>query len=77
MSDDQDHAGAGTDVEPAAPAPMLAGTFAVYQTPDGGFALITDIPGRGEERRVVSGKMVKLVTSGFGAKMFGNLLGEG
>lgn len=55
--------------------PLMAGTFALYQTPDGGFMLVTDIPGRGIEKRHVPGKMVRLVTSGVGAKMFGNLFG--
>lgn len=63
--------------EAATVPPMLAGTFAIYPTPDGGFALVTDIIGRGQERRIVSGKMVKLVTSGIGARMFGGLFGPG
>lgn len=59
------------------PTPLLAGTFAVYQTPDGGFVLVTDIPGRGQETKVIPGKMVRLVTSGVGSKMFGSLFGGG
>lgn len=59
------------------PAPVLAGTFAVYATPDGGILLVTEIPGRGIERRAVPGKVVRLATSGVGAKMFGNMFGGG
>lgn len=53
----------------------MAGTFALYQMDDGGFVLTTDVEGRGVEQRVVPGKMVRLVTSGPFAKMFGNLFG--
>lgn len=59
------------------PQPMIAGTFAVYATADGGFCLVTEIPGRGVEQRVISGRMVRMVTSGPASKMFGGLFGEG
>lgn len=59
------------------PAPIMAGTFAVYETPDGGFVLVTEIPGRGVEQRVISGKLVRMVTSGKGAGMLGRIFGMG
>jgi hypothetical protein len=66
---------AAEPAELARPDPLLAGTFAVYQAPDGGIVLVTEIPGRGVERRVVPGKVIRLATSGVGAKMFGSLFG--
>lgn len=62
---------------PAPPAPLLAGTFALYETPDGGFCLVTDVPGRGVEQRIVSGKLVRMLTSGKGAGMLGKMFGLG
>lgn len=40
--------------------PMLAGTFALYQTPDGGLMLVTETPEQGVVRRAVPGSMVKM-----------------
>jgi len=78
MSDDDEDQGAAlTGAAEAAPAPMLAGTFALYQSPDGGFVLVTDIPGRGVEQKIIPGKVVKLITSGVGARMFGSIFGPG
>ena len=62
--------------EPEPPTPEVAGTFAIYATPDGGYCLVTDIPGRGVEQRVISGKMVRFAM-GPGARMLGNLFGKG
>jgi hypothetical protein len=57
------------------PPPMLAGTFAIYETPDGGYVLVTDTPSRGIERKMIPGKLVRLVTRGPGASMFGRIFG--
>lgn len=68
----------GAELAPVeAPAPILAGTFALYETPDGGMCLVTEVPGRGVEQRIVPGKLVRLVTSGKGLGMFGKMLGIG
>lgn len=42
--------------------PILAGTFALYQTPDGGLMLVTDTAAHGVVRRGVPGAMVKMAT---------------
>lgn len=55
---------------PDAPMPVLAGTFALYDTPDGGYVLVTDIPGRGVEHRTFAGKLVRLMTGRMG-RLFG------
>lgn len=44
------------------PVPMMAGTFALYATPDGGLMLVTDTPEHGVVRRGVPGSMVKMAT---------------
>jgi len=49
---------------PAGPAPIVAGTFAVYADPSGGMVLVTDVAGRGIERRAVPATIVRLVTHG-------------
>ena len=51
---------------PAAPAPLIAGTFAIYPRPDGGLELVTDVQGRGVESRTVPAAIVKMVSSGKG-----------
>lgn len=56
-------------------APLLAGTFAIYETPDGGYVLVTDTPNRGVERKILPGKLIRLVTRGPGASMFGRIFG--
>jgi hypothetical protein len=60
---------------PAGPAPVLAGTFALYHAPDGGLVLVTDVPGRGVETRHVPGKVLRFVMHGPGSKIFGRLFG--
>lgn len=45
-------------------APLFAGTFAVYQTKKGALVLVTEIPGRGVERKVFPAAMIKLAMSG-------------
>lgn len=47
-------------VHAASAEPMLAGTFALYQTSDGGLMLVTETPQQGVTRRAVPGAMVKL-----------------
>jgi hypothetical protein len=42
--------------------PMMAGTFALYATPDGGLMLVTETPEHGVVRRGVPGSMVKMAT---------------
>jgi hypothetical protein len=63
-------------VPPAAePAPVLAGTFAIYQLDDGGFLLVTETPDRGVDRKLIPGKLIRLFSKGPGAKLFGQLFG--
>jgi hypothetical protein len=60
-----------------APNPLMAGTFALYETPNGGVMLVTDVEGRGVERREFPPALVKLAMGGGGPmgrtmrKMFG------
>jgi hypothetical protein len=71
-----------TDVEPTtappAPTPLIAGTFAIYQRPDGGLELVTDVEGRGTERRTVPAAVVKMAAGGSGpvGKMLGKMFGQ-
>lgn len=46
------------------PAPLLAGTFVIYATPDGGYVLVTDVEGRGIERKVIPAALVRLAQGG-------------
>lgn len=63
-----------------APAPILAGTFALYADPSGALVLVTDIPGRGVERNVLPAGMVRagLAVAGGGGKLaaFGSMFGR-
>jgi hypothetical protein len=54
---------------------MIAGTFAVYQADDGGFVVVTDVAGRGVERRSISGRVIRMVTSGPLARTFSGIFG--
>lgn len=60
------------------PQPLLAGTFAIYPTPEGGIVLVTDVEGRGIERRSIPAGVVKMLNGGGGPvggmlrKMFGD-----
>lgn len=61
------------------PDPFLAGTFAMYSAPDGSIVIITEIPGRGVERRDVPGNFVRLAlgaAAGKGAGMLGKMFGR-
>lgn len=74
MSEDQDQAApADGDAELV---PIAAGTFAIYATPDGGYCLVTDIPGQGIQHKVIPGSVVRLASGG-GAlgKMFRRTFG--
>lgn len=55
---------------PDPPKPMLAGTFALYETPRGGLVLVTETPEHGVVRRELSPAVVRagLVLAG-GGKM--------
>jgi hypothetical protein len=66
---DDDRGQALTPASDDGPRPLIAGTFAVYEAPDGGYVLVTDTP-RGVDRKVISGRMVKL-----GGKLLGGMLG--
>ena len=59
---------------PAPPQPLIAGTFAIYPRPDGGLELVTDVEGRGIERKTIPGALVKMVMSGKGP--VGGMLGK-
>ena len=58
--------------------PMIAGTFALYVRPDGGLELVTDVEGRGVEKKTIPAALVKAFTSGKGPlagmmhRMFGS-----
>lgn len=54
------------------PDPFLAGTFAMYSAPDASIVIVTEIPGRGVERRDVPAHVVRLAigaASGSGSLM--------
>lgn len=75
---DGDPAGVAVpEAPPAAPAPLIAGTFAIYARPDGGMELVTDVQGRGVERRTVPAAIIKMVASGKGpvAGLLGRMFG--
>lgn len=60
-----------TTPEVAVPAPILAGTFALYHDGDGGFVLVTD-HGEGPQRKHIPAALVKLATrSGALGRIFG------
>lgn len=46
------------------PAPMLAGTFAIYEDGQGGYVLVTDTPDHGMMRKHIPAGLVKLATGG-------------
>lgn len=54
----------GADVAPTGPAPLAAGTFAIYEDGQGGYVLVTDMPGSGVQRKHIPAALVKLVTGG-------------
>lgn len=73
--DEQDQA----DEQPAEapqPEPIVAGSFALYPGPRGELVLVTDIPGRGVERKVFPRALVKMMMSGPLAAMLRKSLGE-
>jgi hypothetical protein len=58
------------------PAPIIAGTFALYPSPDGGFVLVTDVQGRGVERRAIPAALVRMASGdGMLSKLFGRFGG--
>lgn len=69
----------GTDVEqlPAGPAPVAAGTFAIYEDGQGGYVLVADMPAHGGiTRRHIPAAIVKMATGGgLIARRFGGLFG--
>lgn len=69
-----------TDLEaPTVPEPMMAGTFALYETPQGGIVLVTDVAGRGVERREFPPALVKMAMGGggfMGSKLRGMFGGQ-
>lgn len=73
MSEHEDQAVALVDEQPV---PALAGTFAIYETPDGGYLLVTETD-RGIDRKHIPGKLIRLATKGPMSKMFGGLFGDG
>jgi hypothetical protein len=56
--------------------PILAGTFALYVTPEGGFVLVTETSQRGTEHHVMPAAMVKMAKSigGGGGGPFGSMI---
>jgi hypothetical protein len=68
--------GAGSAVVAPAGQLMIGGTFAIYMAAGGGLVMVTDVEGRGVERRAIPKAMVDMF-SGKGplgkmaAKMFG------
>jgi hypothetical protein len=61
--DEQDQADEQPPEAPQ-PEPIIAGSFAIYPGPRGELVLVTDIPGRGIERKVFPRALVKLMMSG-------------
>lgn len=57
MTDDDDQA---DTVTTPAPLPLIAGSFAIYQGPRQEIVLVTEIEGRGVERRVFPWRTVRL-----------------
>ena len=58
--------------------PILAGTFAVYTAPDGGYVLVTDIPGQGVTHKHLPGALVRMVTGdGIMGRTMSKFLGGG
>lgn len=63
--------------ENAPPVPFMAGTFALYHTPDGGIMLVTETPDQGVQKKLIPAAMVKMAMGGGGMagsmmrKMFG------
>jgi hypothetical protein len=57
------------------PAPMLAGTFAIYEDGNGGFVLVTDTTpdGTDPQRKHIPAALVKMATGGglIGRKLSG------
>jgi hypothetical protein len=65
--------------ETTTPIPLMAGTFALYETPHGGIVLVTDVAGRGVERREFPPALVKMATGGggfMGSKLRGMFGGQ-
>lgn len=50
------------------PAPLVSGSFAIYEGPKGAVILVTEIPGRGIERKVFPGKLVAMAMKMTGAR---------
>lgn len=61
------------DEQPAPPAPMLAGTFAVYEDGQGGFVLVTQTEQHGVDRRHIPAGLVKMA---MGNGIVGKTLGR-
>lgn len=49
-----------------APTLLIGGTFAIYHTQEGALVLVTDVEGRGTERRKVPPALVKMMLTGRG-----------
>ncbi len=50
------------EVAPEGPRLLIGGTFAIYADTAGGLVLVTDVEGRGIERHMVPGALVKMMT---------------
>jgi hypothetical protein len=46
--------------EPDPPTPVVSGSFAIYEGARGEIVLVTEIPGRGVERKVFPKALVKM-----------------
>lgn len=66
-----------TQLLPAGPAPVAAGTFAIYEDGHGGYVLVADMPAHGGiTRRHIPAAIVKMATgSGILARRLGGLIG--
>ena len=51
---------AGKEAAETGPELLAAGSFAIYKSPKGELVIVTDIEGRGVERKVFSRRMVKM-----------------
>jgi hypothetical protein len=62
----------------AGPKLLIGGTFAIYEDGRGGLVLVTDVEGRGEERRAVPAAVIKMMTGhGPVARMMGKMFAGG
>jgi hypothetical protein len=58
------------------PAPMMAGSFGIYDDGGGGYWLMVKLDGQDEvQRKHIPAKLIKLASSGPFARMAGGLFG--